>query len=253
MVILRTLRANSLGSTIALVELTTMLVAFAAAPAAQQSSSTTSQQPRDRESTTASADTTDWVPWTNGRYRLTPGDVVQLVFSYLPEFDQTVSVQPDGYISLKSVSDVYAQGLTVPELQRDVTERYGAIMRDPVMTIVLKEFEKPYFIATGAVTRPGKFELRGATTVTQALALAGGVSKSAKFSQVVLFRQFSNDYLSVKTINAKKMYKSRDLSEDVVLRPGDTVFVPTSKLSEIGSFIPRPSLGFILDPAWLAR
>lgn len=222
---------------------------------AAEAQETGSLAPRHEPTQTAPVgdETPEWVRWSNGRYRLTPGDVLQLVFSYVPDFDQTVTVQPDGYLSLKSVRDVYAQGLTVPELQSEVAERYAGILRDPVVTVVLKEFEKPYFIATGAVARPGKFELRGATTVTQALALAGGLSKSAKASQIVLFRQFSADYLSVKTINAKKMFKSRDLSEDLVLRPGDTVYVPTSALAEIGAFLPKPSLGFILDPAWLVR
>lgn len=252
--ILRTLGANSFGAMVALLEAITIAIITTAAPAAQQSVTAPNAKHQERElAALEGVDPTDWIRWSSGRYRLTPGDVVQLVFPYVPEFDQTISVQPDGYISLRSVRDVYAQGRTVPELQADIAESYARILRDPVITVVLKEFEKPYFIAAGAVARPGKFDLRGATTVTQALALAGGMVKSAKSSQIVLFRQFSNDYLSVKTLNAKKMYKSRDLSEDIVLRPGDTVYVPTSTLSQLGSVIPRPSLGFILDPAWLAR
>lgn len=252
--IFRTLGANSFGAIVMLLEVVALPIISRAAPAAQQSVSAPTTQHLDSEpAALEGVEPTDWIRWSSGRYRLTPGDVVQLVFPYVPEFDQTISVQPDGYISLRSVRDVYAQGRTVPELHTEIAERYATILRDPVFTVVLKEFEKPYFIATGAVARPGKFELRGATTVTQALALAGGMAKSAKSSQIVLFRQFSNEYLSVKTLNAKKMYKSRDLSEDIVLRPGDTVYVPTSALSQIGAFVPRPSLGFILDPAWLAR
>lgn len=254
MLIFRTLGANSNGALVVLLEVVALAIALSATAAAQQPVPAPSAQHDDGEpAAQAGVDPTDWVRWSSGRYRLTPGDVIQLVFPYIAEFDQTITVQPDGYLSLRSVREVYAQGRTVPELQADIIERYATILRDPVITVVLKEFEKPYFVATGAVARPGKFELRGATTVTQALALAGGMAKGAKSSQVVLFRQFSNEYLSVKTLNAKKMYKSRDLSEDIVLRPGDTVYVPTSTLSEIGAFIPRPSLGFILDPAWLAR
>lgn len=252
MKIFRTLGASSLGAIVVLLPL--LAIASSATASAQQTAPAPNGLISDRGPLSEEGvDPTDWIRWSSGRYRLTPGDVLQLVFSYVPEFDQTISVQPDGYIALRSVRDIYAQGLTVPELQREIVQSYASILRDPVITVVLKEFEKPYFIATGAVARPGKFELRGATTVTQALALAGGMVKSAKSSQIVLFRQFSSEYLSVKTINAKKMYKSRDLSEDVVLRPGDTVYVPTSTLSEIGAFIPRPSLGFILDPAWLVR
>jgi len=193
-------------------------------------------------------DTNDWPQWTTGRYRLTPGDVIQLTFPYVSEFDQTITVQPDGYVSLRSVRDVYAQGLTLPQFERSLLDAYTAVLRDPVVSVSLKEFEKPYFIAAGEVAHPGKFDLRGATTVTQALAIAGGTTKAAKSSQIILFRRFTDELLEVKTINAKKMLHSRDLSEDAVLRPGDTLFVPTTVLSQIGNFIAKPALGLYLDP-----
>jgi polysaccharide export outer membrane protein len=190
----------------------------------------------------------DWPQWTTGRYRLTPGDVIQLTFPYVSEFDQTITVQPDGYVSLRSVRDLYAQGLTMPQFERALVEAYTSVLRDPVVSLSLKEFEKPYFIAAGEVAHPGKFDLRGATTVTQALAIAGGTTKSAKSSQIILFRRFTDELLEVKTINARKMMRARDLSEDAVLRPGDTLFVPTSALSQLGNFIAKPALGLYLDP-----
>jgi len=192
--------------------------------------------------------TNDWPQWTTGRYRLTPSDVIQLTFPYVSEFDQTVSVQPDGYVSLKGIRDLYAQGLTVPQFEQAVVDAYASVLRDPVVNVLLKEFEKPYYIAAGEVAHPGKFELRGATTLTQALAIAGGTTKSAKSSQIILFRRFTDELLEVKTIDAKKMLHAHDLSEDALLRPGDTVFVPTTVLSQIGAFIAKPALSLYLNP-----
>ena len=213
-----------------------------------QGISAPSQAAASAPAPSAAGATNDWPQWTTGRYRITPSDVIQLTFPYVPEFDQTISVQPDGYVSLKGIRDLYAQGLTVPQLERAVVEAYAGVLRDPVVTVILKEFEKPYFIAAGEVAHPGKFELRGATTLTQALAIAGGTTKSAKSSQIILFRRFTDELLEVKTINAKKMLSSRDLSEDALLRPGDTVFVPATMLSQIGSFITKPALSLYLDP-----
>jgi polysaccharide export outer membrane protein len=186
--------------------------------------------------------------WTGGRYRITHSDVLELHFPYVPEFDQTITVQPDGYVSLRSIGDLHIQGKSLPELKAMLTEAYGEILREPVINIVLKEFERPYFVVAGEVNHPGKFELRGATTLTQGLVLAGGQNGAAKHSQVIIFRRFVGELLEVKEINVKKMYATRDLSEDPLLRPGDTVFVPKSALSRIAPYIPKPGLGVYLNP-----
>ena len=66
---------------------------------------------------------------------------------------------------------------------------YGAFLHDPEVSIILKDFEKPFFLAGGQVARPGKYELRSPTTVAEAVAIAGGFTEQAKHSQVVLFRK----------------------------------------------------------------
>ena len=193
-------------------------------------------------------DATPSALWTGGRYRITPSDVIELRFPYVPEFDQTVTVQPDGYISLRAAGDIRVQGRSLPELTAMLAEAYEGILHEPVINALLKEFERPYFFVAGEVMRPGKFELRGALTLTQALIVAGGQTHAAKLSEVVLFRQFTTEWLEVKQVDVKKMYSARNLSEDPLLRPGDTIFVPKSALSKIAPFIPRPSLGLYLNP-----
>ena len=195
----------------------------------------------------------DITPAVSGRYRLSAGDVLQIAFPYVPEFDQTVTVMPDGYVSLRGIREVLAVGRTVPEFRAALLAEYESILREPTATVVLKDFEKPFFIAAGEVAHPGKFDLRSATTVTQALAIAGGVTKAAKSSQIVIFRRVSDELLEVKTLNAKKMLAERDLSEDALLRPGDTVFVPKRALANLSAFIPQPSLGLYLNPLGAIR
>jgi protein involved in polysaccharide export with SLBB domain len=219
--------------------------------AAQKSQKTAVPAPVRGNAVNDTSDPSDFEFWTSGRYRLTPSDVIELRFPYVTEFDQIITVQPDGYASLRGVGDLRVQSRTLPELRQMLIEAYSPIIRDPAITIVLKEFEKPYFVATGEVLHPGKFELRGATTVTQALAFAGGLSKSAKHSQIVVFRRYSNELLEVKQVDVKRMFASRDLSEDLVLRPGDTLYVPRSRMSQIAPFLPRP--GLYLDPVSLFR
>ncbi|HEU0004751.1 MAG TPA: SLBB domain-containing protein, partial [Terriglobia bacterium] len=93
--------------------------------------------------------------------------------------------------------------------------------------------------------RPGKYELRGDTTVGQAVNIAGGLTSSAKHSQVLLFRRVSDEWVQVTELDLKKMFNAPDITEDLHLRPGDMVFVPKNRISKITQFMPRMRLGSI--------
>lgn len=182
------------------------------------------------------------------RYQLCLGDTLDIKFRFTPEFDQMVTIQPDGFVSLRDISDLQVAGKTVPEVTELLKKRYSRILHDPVVTVVLKEFEKPYFIANGEVGRPGKYELRGGTTVLEAVGVAGGFNEKSKHSQVLLFRRVSGQWAPVKILDMKAMLKSGDLSEDMRLRPGDMIYVPKNAISKIKPFIPVPGVGIYANP-----
>ena len=182
------------------------------------------------------------------RYRLRAGDVLDLTFPFTPEFDQKVSIQPDGYITLRGVGDVRAEGQTIPELTRALQTAYTKILHDPVISVDLKDFEKPYFIVGGEVGHPGKYDLRSDTTASAAIAIAGSLKETAKHSQVLLIRQVSDHRAAVKVLNMKKMLQAKNLVEDPHLQPGDMLYVPKNALSKVKPFIPIPGVGFSLYP-----
>lgn len=184
----------------------------------------------------------------NPRYQIGRGDVLDLSFPLVPEFNQTVTVQPDGYITLKGVGDLHVADQTVPVLTQSLKEAYAKILHDPIITVDLRDFEKPYFIANGQVKKPGKYDLRGDTTVMQAVAIAGGFEDAAKQSQILVFHRVSNDWTQVKEINVKQMLHAQNLSEDLHLEPGDMIFVPKSTLAKIKPFIPSASTGIYYTP-----
>jgi len=177
------------------------------------------------------------------RYKIAAGDTFEVNFELSPEFNQTVTVQPDGFITLRGIGDVHVAGKKVPELAETLRQSYAKILNDPQISVVLKDFEKPYFVADGQVGKPGKYELRGEITVTQAIAQAGGFLDSSKHSQVLLFRRVDDQWTEARIFNVKKMEKSRNLTEDAVLRPGDMLFVPKNTFSKIQKFIPNASVG----------
>lgn len=183
------------------------------------------------------------------RYTLRPGDSFDLNFQFSPEFDQTLIVQPDGFISLREVGDIHVAGLTLPQVENAVKEKYTSILKEPVVSVTPKDLEKSYFIAMGEVTRPGKYEIRGPITVTEALAIAGGLAPDrAKTSEVVLFRRKGNVLEPGKVVNVKKLLKKRDLSEDVYLKPGDLLYVPQNAWSKLRQVIPTPGVGMDVYP-----
>jgi polysaccharide biosynthesis/export protein len=180
-------------------------------------------------------------------YRLRPGDVVEVTFTVAPEFNQLLTVQPDGYIMLKDAGAVEAQGLTMPEFRTAIQQAYAGYLHDPQAAVSLKEFERPYFIVGGEVGKPGKYELRSDTTVAEAVQIAGGFTSSAKHSQVVLFRRLNDDLVESRLLNLKRMLRSGRLKEDAHLQPGDLVFVPQNALSKISKFLSKPGVSMYMN------
>ncbi len=182
-------------------------------------------------------------------YRLQKSDVIEIKFNFSPEFDQTMSVQPDGFIAPRGVNELYVAGLTLAELRNAVREVYAPTLHDPEVTVTLRDFEKPYFIATGMVAHPGKYELRGDATVTEGVALAGGFTEQAKHSEVILFRRISEERTEARILNVKQMLNSHNLSEDFHLRAGDLVYVPQNWISKIRRYLPTSSLSTYVNPS----
>jgi polysaccharide export outer membrane protein len=217
------------------------------------------QRPRVATGNAGRAETTKsgaaggvWSPALTGErrplYRLRTSDLLEIDFPLVPEFNQTVTIQPDGYIGLREAGQLYVEGKKLPELEDALRGAYAALLHDPEVTVVLKDYDRPYFVATGEVTKPGKYELRGDTTVTEALAIAGGFNGQAKKSQVVLFRRVSDELVETRLLDVKHMLKSTDLREDLHLRPGDLLYVPQNTISKLRRLVPTSSLSMYLNP-----
>jgi polysaccharide export outer membrane protein len=181
-------------------------------------------------------------------YRLRPSDVVEISFTVAPEFNQALTVQPDGYVMLKDAGMVEVQGLNLEQFSLAVQKAYTGYLHDPQVAVALREFEHPYFIVGGEVGKPGKYEMRSDTTVAEAVQIAGGLTQQAKHSQVVLFRRVNDDLVEARLLNLKKMLNERSLKEDAHLQPGDLVFVPQNAISKIARYLTKPSLSMYMNP-----
>ena len=190
---------------------------------------------------------------TGPTYQLHPGDVIEVQYRLTPEFNQTVTVQPDGYITLSIAGSMRVDELTLEQAQELITKKSSVRLKDPEITLLLKEFQKPYFVVAGEVTTPGKIELREKVTALQAVLLAGGFKESARASQILLFRKINSDEAEIIVVDLKKLKQTNDLSHDVMLKPGDMLLVPTNTVTKISRFVKLVNLGLFFNPFDLVR
>jgi polysaccharide export outer membrane protein len=172
------------------------------------------------------------------RYVLERDDVILLTFPLSSELNQTVTVQPDGYINLQSAGSLYVQGMTVPELVSAVKRAYMGILHDPIIEADLTDFKKPFFTVTGQVAKPGQYDLRGEMTIAEALAVAGGATTTTAKTQIFLFHKTSNNMFEVKKVNLKPFYQGKDVTENATLAPGDMVYVPEKFIANFRKYVP---------------
>jgi polysaccharide export outer membrane protein len=182
------------------------------------------------------------------RYTLHAGDVISLDYRYTPEFNQTVTIQPDGYVTLDIVGDVKIAGLTLDEVHDQIVKMASSRLNHPELNLTLKDFEHPYIVVAGEVAKPGKFELRDDTTALQAIMLAGGFKDSARDTKVVLFRRINQQMAEVRQLNLHNVRRTSDLEHDTELQPGDMLLVTRNKLEHLSRFMKATNLGLYFDP-----
>lgn len=177
------------------------------------------------------------------RYRLQPSDVLEIHYRYTPEFDQTVTVQPDGFVELRIVGDLKLEGLTLQQIKDTIVEKASQRLKDPEITLVLKEFEKPYFVVAGEVGTPGRFEMHGTVTAVEAIAMAGGFKNSAKHSQVILFRKITPELAKTQVLNLKAAMTGSTSEPNIDLQSGDMLIVPQNRISKVERVVKIANIG----------
>jgi polysaccharide biosynthesis/export protein len=177
----------------------------------------------------------------NPRYQVQRDDILMISFALSPELNQTVTIQPDGYINLQSVGSLYVQGMTVPEVVAALKKTYATTLHEPIIDVDLKDFQKPYFVAFGQVGKPGQYDLRYDMTVSEAIATAGGFAPTAK-TQIFLYHRVNNEWAEVRELKMKDILHGKNVNEDAHVMPGDMIFVPEKFITKFRKYVPY-SLG----------
>jgi polysaccharide export outer membrane protein len=152
---------------------------------------------------------------------------------------QFVRVTPEGTISLPAIGTVPAQGLTLPELQTELNERYRDVVEGIQIIPILSERAPRYVYVVGEVHTPGRFEMVGPTTAMQAISLAGSYRVGANLRQIVVFRRGDDWRLLATMINLENALLARQPCPpgEIWLDDSDIVVVPKSRILQADDFI----------------
>lgn len=159
-------------------------------------------------------------------YRIGPGDVLQIDVWKEPDVSApSVTVRPDGRISLPIVGELRAVGLTPMELQKLLLAKFGDLIRGARVTVMVREINSQRVYVIGEVRREGPIRLMAPITVLQALAEAGGVTDYAKRKKIHILRRGAGNKVKLQ-FDYDAVVRGEKAEEDVELLPGDTIVVP---------------------------
>jgi polysaccharide export outer membrane protein len=169
-------------------------------------------------------------------YRLYPGDDIDVGFPSAPELNKTVTVQPDGRITLPLVEPQMAAGRSAPELEQALSGAYSSQLLRPDVTVTVKAQPLKVFVG-GEVGKPGVYDMPGDLDSLRAIVEAGGFLDTAKRSQVVIIRRSHDGRPMMRTVNLDRALKGAAHAELVPLRRFDIVYVPKTGLAEVAAFM----------------
>ncbi|HEU4522919.1 MAG TPA: polysaccharide biosynthesis/export family protein [Thermoanaerobaculia bacterium] len=159
-------------------------------------------------------------------YTIGIDDVLDIAVWNLPELQKTVPVRPDGKISLPLVNDVVAAGLTPMELRARLTEKIAEFVQSPDVSVVVREIRSLKVSVLGQVREPGRYDLKGPSTVFDALAMAGGLTEFAARRKITILRTTSTTVERLHFDYDAAVDRPATANGSLTIQPGDVVVVP---------------------------
>jgi polysaccharide biosynthesis/export protein len=165
------------------------------------------------------------IPSDSATYVIGPEDVLDIYVWKETDLSRKVPVRLDGKISIPLVGENQAAGLTPLQLKEQLIQKFKDFIEAPNVTITVMEANSFKVYISGQVAKPGVFILRSETTISQIIPMAGGFTEWANQRKILVLRREGGKDQRF-TINYKKIISGDDLSQNLVLKPGDTIVVP---------------------------
>ncbi|MEW6442110.1 MAG: polysaccharide biosynthesis/export family protein [bacterium] len=158
-------------------------------------------------------------------YVIGPEDVLEISVWQNQDLSRTVTVRPDGKISLPLVNDIQAAGLTPEELKARIRAGLKPYTEDPHVAVIVQQINSWRYYIQGEVRTPGVYPIRTHTTISQAVAMAGGFTEFAKKSKIQVYRKWKG-FSEVIEVDFDEVLSDQAAERDIYLKPGDTIVVP---------------------------
>jgi len=171
------------------------------------------------------------------KYRIEPGDKIQIRYTYHRTMNQEVLVRPDGKISTKMVGEIAVAGMTTVQLAKFLVERTSDRLRNPEVVVSITEFAEKSVYIGGEVGKPGMVPYRKGLTPLQAIIAVGGFMNTAQADSVILVRGggSNNDVISRKLNLVSAI--TDGIKEPIYLAPHDVIYVPKTDIAEANLWV----------------
>lgn len=159
-------------------------------------------------------------------YTIGNDDVLAVSVWKEPDLTKSIPVRSDGKISMPLIGEIQAAGRTPLQLEREITDKLHSFITAPEVTVVVEKINSKKFNVLGEVSHPGSYPLVQASTIVDAIALAGGFRDFAKKTGVYVLRKGADGKETKISFNYKDFIKGKNPGQNIQLEPNDTIIVP---------------------------
>jgi polysaccharide biosynthesis/export protein len=160
-----------------------------------------------------------------GPFVLGPGDVLEISVWRDEALTREVTIRPDGRISFPLIGDVTASGRSVDELRSIIQDKLKVYVPDAPVSVLPIQINSTKVYVVGKVNQPGVYLMSEPLNVMQLLAMAGGLNAFANEGRIMVLRQEGEEHVAI-NFDYKRISSGRDLTQNFLLRPNDTIIVP---------------------------
>ncbi len=163
---------------------------------------------------------------TKATYMIGSGDILEITTWKEPDFSrEQVIVRLDGMITFPLINDITAKGQTPMQVKHTIEEKLKDYVENPVVTVTVRTSASKRFYILGEVVNTGEYPIVKGLTVLQAFALAGGFTEWASKKEIILMRNEEGQEKMYR-VNYKDIIKGKDFSQNIKIKPDDTIIVP---------------------------